>query len=67
MFALLQERLHNECSSLHENASECSQDLQERRAPLWVRATVGLFRTYFWNNKKLLLVYTRRGYPIVQY
>ncbi|XP_061377180.1 CDP-diacylglycerol--glycerol-3-phosphate 3-phosphatidyltransferase, mitochondrial [Danaus plexippus] len=43
----LQERLHNECSSLHENASECSQDLQERRAPLWVRATVGLFRTYF--------------------
>nr|XP_026488187.1 CDP-diacylglycerol--glycerol-3-phosphate 3-phosphatidyltransferase, mitochondrial isoform X1 [Vanessa tameamea] len=43
----LQERLHNECSRLHDYASECSTDLQKRQAPLWVRATVGLFRTYF--------------------
>ncbi|XP_038212304.1 CDP-diacylglycerol--glycerol-3-phosphate 3-phosphatidyltransferase, mitochondrial isoform X1 [Zerene cesonia] len=43
----LQARLHDECSKLHEYASECSTDLQERQAPLWVRATVGLFRTYF--------------------
>ncbi|XP_034830265.1 CDP-diacylglycerol--glycerol-3-phosphate 3-phosphatidyltransferase, mitochondrial [Maniola hyperantus] len=43
----LQNRLHNECSRLHDYASECSSELQERRTPLWVRATVGLFRTYF--------------------
>ncbi|CAG4983158.1 unnamed protein product [Colias eurytheme] len=43
----LQARLHNECCKLHQYASECTSDLQERQAPLWVRATVGLFRTYF--------------------
>ncbi|CAH2037300.1 unnamed protein product, partial [Iphiclides podalirius] len=43
----LQERLHNECQELHKYASECSGPLQERKVPLWVQATVGLFRTYF--------------------
>ncbi|XP_047994863.1 CDP-diacylglycerol--glycerol-3-phosphate 3-phosphatidyltransferase, mitochondrial isoform X1 [Leguminivora glycinivorella] len=43
----LQEKLHNEVSLLHAHAAECSRELQERSAPLWVRATVGLFRTYF--------------------
>ncbi|XP_072931896.1 CDP-diacylglycerol--glycerol-3-phosphate 3-phosphatidyltransferase, mitochondrial [Epargyreus clarus] len=43
----LQERLHEECSKLHEYSSECSSELQERHTPLWVKATVGLFRTYF--------------------
>ncbi|CAF4845591.1 unnamed protein product [Pieris macdunnoughi] len=43
----LQKRLHDECSKLHSYATECSNSLQERQVPLWVRATVGLFRTYF--------------------
>ncbi|CAK1596307.1 unnamed protein product [Parnassius mnemosyne] len=43
----LQERLHKECHELHKYASECSEALQERQIPLWVQATVGLFRTYF--------------------
>ncbi|XP_013199585.1 CDP-diacylglycerol--glycerol-3-phosphate 3-phosphatidyltransferase, mitochondrial isoform X2 [Amyelois transitella] len=43
----LQERLHEECSKLHNYATECGSELQNRETPLWVRATVGLFRTYF--------------------
>ncbi|XP_028178015.1 CDP-diacylglycerol--glycerol-3-phosphate 3-phosphatidyltransferase, mitochondrial isoform X2 [Ostrinia furnacalis] len=43
----LQERLHDECSKLHEHASECSEELQKRKTPLWVKGTVGLFRTFF--------------------
>lgn len=43
----LQERLHEECTKLHEYASECGKELEHRETPLWVRATVGLFRTYF--------------------
>ncbi|XP_052740307.1 CDP-diacylglycerol--glycerol-3-phosphate 3-phosphatidyltransferase, mitochondrial isoform X2 [Bicyclus anynana] len=43
----LQKRLQDECSRLHDYASECSNELQQRRTPMWVRATVGLFRTYF--------------------
>ncbi|CAH0723312.1 unnamed protein product, partial [Brenthis ino] len=31
----LQKRLHSECSKLHDFATECSKDLQERQAPLW--------------------------------
>ncbi|XP_059047104.1 CDP-diacylglycerol--glycerol-3-phosphate 3-phosphatidyltransferase, mitochondrial [Achroia grisella] len=43
----LQEKLHEECTMLHKYASECGKELQHRETPLWVRATVGLFRTYF--------------------
>ncbi|KAG6454485.1 LOW QUALITY PROTEIN: CDP-diacylglycerol--glycerol-3-phosphate 3-phosphatidyltransferase, mitochondrial [Manduca sexta] len=43
----LQERLRQESLLLHKHASECSAELQKRETPLWVRATVGLFRTYF--------------------
>ncbi|CAH2239794.1 CDP-diacylglycerol--glycerol-3-phosphate 3-phosphatidyltransferase, mitochondrial isoform X2 [Pararge aegeria] len=43
----LQKRLHDECSRLHDHASECSSELLQRKTPIWVRATVGLFRTYF--------------------
>ncbi|XP_053607980.1 CDP-diacylglycerol--glycerol-3-phosphate 3-phosphatidyltransferase, mitochondrial [Plodia interpunctella] len=43
----LQERLHEECSQLHIYATECGEELQNRKTPLWVRATVGLFRSYF--------------------
>ncbi|XP_073945442.1 phosphatidylglycerophosphate synthase 1 [Choristoneura fumiferana] len=43
----LQAKLHEECSRLHDYASECSRELQGRTTPLWVRATVGLFRSYF--------------------
>ncbi|XP_075973686.1 phosphatidylglycerophosphate synthase 1 [Anticarsia gemmatalis] len=43
----LQKKLHQETQQLHEYASECSKELQKRETPLWVRATVGLFRTYF--------------------
>ncbi|CAK1547272.1 unnamed protein product [Leptosia nina] len=43
----LQRRLHDECARLHSYASECSCNLQGRQVPLWVQATVGLFRTYF--------------------
>lgn len=40
-------KLHEESQLLHKYASECSSQLQNRDTPLWVRATVGLFRTYF--------------------
>ncbi|KAM3961036.1 phosphatidylglycerophosphate synthase 1 [Aphomia sociella] len=43
----LQERLHDECTKLHDYATECGKELEVRETPLWVRATVGLFRTYF--------------------
>ncbi|XP_049868908.1 CDP-diacylglycerol--glycerol-3-phosphate 3-phosphatidyltransferase, mitochondrial [Pectinophora gossypiella] len=43
----LQMRLHDECAELHKYGTECNKELQERQVPLWVRATVGLFRTYF--------------------
>ncbi|RVE44096.1 hypothetical protein evm_011262 [Chilo suppressalis] len=43
----LQKRLHEECSKLHKYSAECSKELQRRETPLWVKATVGLFRTYF--------------------
>ncbi|KAJ0177292.1 hypothetical protein K1T71_007301 [Dendrolimus kikuchii] len=43
----LQERLRQESVELHKHASECGAQLQQRDTPLWVRATVGLFRTYF--------------------
>ncbi|XP_047024690.1 CDP-diacylglycerol--glycerol-3-phosphate 3-phosphatidyltransferase, mitochondrial [Helicoverpa zea] len=43
----LQLKLHQESEQLHQYASECSGELQNRETPLWVRATVGLFRTYF--------------------
>ncbi|XP_048482743.1 CDP-diacylglycerol--glycerol-3-phosphate 3-phosphatidyltransferase, mitochondrial [Plutella xylostella] len=43
----LQRRLHSECTSLHTPAASCGASLLARAVPLWVRATVGLFRTYF--------------------
>ncbi|KAJ8728227.1 hypothetical protein PYW08_016612 [Mythimna loreyi] len=43
----LQRKLHEESQQLHKYAAECSSELQNRDTPLWVRATVGLFRTYF--------------------
>lgn len=43
----LQLKLHEESQLLHKYASECSSQLQNRDTPLWVRATVGLFRSYF--------------------
>ncbi|XP_068631863.1 CDP-diacylglycerol--glycerol-3-phosphate 3-phosphatidyltransferase, mitochondrial [Battus philenor] len=43
----LQEKLHEECHNIHQYAAECSKALQGRQVPLWVQATVGLFRTYF--------------------
>ncbi|KPI93020.1 CDP-diacylglycerol--glycerol-3-phosphate 3-phosphatidyltransferase, mitochondrial [Papilio xuthus] len=43
----LQERLHKECEMLHLHAAECGAALQSRQTPLWVQATVSLFRTYF--------------------
>ncbi|XP_050684456.1 CDP-diacylglycerol--glycerol-3-phosphate 3-phosphatidyltransferase, mitochondrial [Leptidea sinapis] len=43
----LQNSLHKEYSRLHSHASECSSELMERHTPLWVRATVGVFKTYF--------------------
>ncbi|KAJ2945992.1 hypothetical protein O0L34_g4910 [Tuta absoluta] len=43
----LQEKLHQECAALHQYAADCGRELEKRHVPLWVRATVGLFRTYF--------------------
>lgn len=43
----LQQEFHHECVELHKYSTECSNDLLERRIPLWVHATVGLFRTFF--------------------
>lgn len=43
----LQKKLHEESQKLHEYSSECSGELQRRETPLWVRATVGLFKSYF--------------------
>ncbi|XP_026724894.1 CDP-diacylglycerol--glycerol-3-phosphate 3-phosphatidyltransferase, mitochondrial [Trichoplusia ni] len=43
----LQKKLREESQLLHHYATECSMELQKRDTPLWVRATVGLFRTYF--------------------
>ncbi|CAB3224296.1 unnamed protein product [Arctia plantaginis] len=43
----LQNKLRRESEQLHLYGSECSDELQKRETPLWVRATVGLFKTYF--------------------
>ncbi|KAL4704209.1 hypothetical protein ACJJTC_011835 [Scirpophaga incertulas] len=43
----LQERLHEECTMLHQYSSDCSSELKRRGIPVWVKATVRLFRTYF--------------------
>lgn len=43
----LQERLRQESFELHRHAKECGAQLEKRETPLWVRAAVGFFRTYF--------------------
>ncbi|XP_041978643.1 CDP-diacylglycerol--glycerol-3-phosphate 3-phosphatidyltransferase, mitochondrial isoform X2 [Aricia agestis] len=43
----LQKKLHEECTKLHDYSTESIEDILQRNIPLWVQATVGLFRTYF--------------------
>lgn len=47
LYLCFQNKLRRESEQLHLYASECSDELQKRETPLWVRATVGLFKTYF--------------------